>query len=159
MYMKRILSLTILIAGILSAAAAQEPEKPVSWRVTAKMTSPTEGVVTLRPVCGEGWHIYGTEEVKNGPIPTSFSFEGSQGVEYLGGVRPSVAPARKYQEMFGTELTYWEGAVSFTRKFKVTDAAKAKIAGTVRYMGCDDTRCMPPQTHSFSVAPKPFKKK
>lgn len=139
--------------------AAQAPEKPIRWRVTAKMTSPTEGVVTLRPLCDEGWHIYGTEEVKGGPVPTSFSFDGSQGVEFAGGVKPSAAPVRKFQEMFGAELTYWEGAVSFTRRFKVTDAAKAKIAGSVKYMGCNDTQCMPPQTHQFTVTPKPFKTK
>lgn len=157
--MNKLLSIVIAVIAAVLGVAAQGPEKPIRWRVTAKMTSETEGVATLRPVCGEGWHIYGTEEVKGGPVPTTFSFEGSQGVEFIGGVKPSAAPVRKYQEMFGAELTYWEGAVSFTRRFKVTDAAKAKIAGSVRYMGCDDTQCMPPQTHQFSVVPKPFKKK
>lgn len=158
MYMKRFLSIAILTLAVAFGIAAQGPEKPIRWRVSAKMTSATEGVVTLRPLCDDGWHIYGTEEVKGGPVPTSFSFEGSQGVEFQGGVKPSAAPVKKYQEMFGAELSYWEGAVSFTRKFRVTDAAKARIAGSVRYMGCNDTRCMPPQTHTFSVAPKPLKK-
>lgn len=157
--MKKLLSLAIILVAAVIGAVAQGPEKPIRWRVTAKMTSATEGVVTLRPLCDEGWHIYGTEEVKGGPVPTSFSFEGSQGVEFKGGVKPSAAPVKKYQEMFGAELSYWEGAVSFTRAFKVTDAAKLKIAGSVRYMGCNDSQCMPPQTHQFSVVPKPFKKK
>ncbi len=155
---KIILFLMMSVAAVLSALG-QAPEKPIRWRVTAKMTSATEGVVTLRPICDEGWHIYGTEEVKGGPMPTSFSFDGSKGVEYIGGVKPSAAPIRKFQEMFGTELSYWEGTVTFTRKFRLKDAGDAVVSGTIRYMGCDDNQCMPPQTYTFSVKPKPFTKK
>ena len=156
--MKKLLSFVLVIIAA-ACASAQAPEKPIRWRVTARMTSNTEGTVTLRPLCDKGWHIYGTEEVKGGPVPTTFSFEGSQGVEFSGGVKPSAAPKRQYQEMFGTELTFWEEGVCFTRRFRVTDAAKARIAGSIRYMGCDDSQCMPPQKHEFSVTPKPFKKK
>ncbi len=157
--MKRFLYIIVaFIAAMAFGAAAQAPEQPIRWRVTAKMTSPTEGLVTLRPLCDPGWHIYGTEEVKGGPVPTTFSFEGSAGVEFVGGVKPSAAPRREFQEMFSSELTFWDGAVSFTRRFRVTDAAKVRIAGRIRYMGCDDHNCMPPQTHTFSLTPKPFKK-
>lgn len=155
--MKRLLFIAAFIAALAFGVAAQAPEAKIRWRVTAKMTSPTEGTVTLRPLCADGWHIYGTEEVKGGPVPTTFSFEGSEGVEYIGGVKPSAAPKREYQEMFSTELTYWEAGVTFTRRFKVTDAAKARIAGKIRYMGCDDHSCMPPREHTFSITPKPFK--
>lgn len=157
--MKKILCLLCIVVAAVLSTSAQAPEKPIRWRVTSKMTSATEGVVTLRPICNEGWHIYGTEEVNGGPVPTSFSFEGSQGIEFVGGVMPSTAPTRKFQEMFGAELSYWDGTVTFMRKFRLKDAAKAVVVGKIRYMGCDDHQCIPPQTYTFSVKPKPFKNK
>lgn len=138
-------------------ATAQAPELPISWRVTAKMTSPTEGVLTMRPAMNDGWHIYGTEAVENGPMPTSFVFDNASGVEFTSNIRPSEPARSEFQEMFGTRVTYWGAGVKFTRTFKTSDPAKVKISGKIHYMGCNDSQCMPPQTNTFSITPRPYR--
>ena len=56
--MKRIfIFLTVLITAVfLNVASAQAP-KHVTWRLTVKMTSATEGVMTLKAVIEPGWHL------------------------------------------------------------------------------------------------------
>lgn len=148
--MKRIFVVILgLIIG-LAVANAQAPA-PINWRITVKMTSATEGVVNLRAVINDGWHLYGTTMPEGGPKATSFSFNGSQGVKFVGTPTPSVKPVKMHDVMFDTDVTYWEGRVLFTQKFKVTDASNAVIKGNVQYMGCNDETCSPPKTQQFTL--------
>ena len=146
--MKKILLVIIgLIMGI-AAADAQAPA-PINWRITLKMTSATEGVVNMRVIINDGWHLYGTTMPVGGPKATSFSFDGSQGVKFVGTPAPSVKPLEMHDAMFDADVTYWEGRVTFTQKFKITDPAKAVVKGSVSFMGCNDETCSPPKTQQF----------
>ena len=62
-----------------ATAAMAQTVQPVKWRISVKMTSKTEGVVTIRAIVGQGWHLYGLDIPKGGPKPTSFNFSKSEG--------------------------------------------------------------------------------
>lgn len=141
----------------LNILAQTSAPTPIKWRMTVKMTSPSEGTVTLRAVVDEGWHLYGTELPKDGPIPTTFNFTESRGVKFTDNFKPSVAPGNHADPNFGMSLNWWEGNVTFTRHFRLTgDISQAVIIGTVRFMGCNDANCLPPKSVSFKASPKPF---
>lgn len=156
--MKKVLTIFLLAICAVITATAQGPVDPVSWRATAKMTSPNRGVITIRATISKGWHLYGMTMPANGPKPTSFDFAGSTGVKFSGNVTPSKAPVKKHDEMFGTDVTYWENSVSFTRQFTVTDSSKAGITLQVSYMGCNDRTCSPPKTKKLTVKIPAYKK-
>ncbi len=149
----------LFLIGIITAmftVSAQAPADPVTWRAQVKMTSATEGTVIVRATVNKGWHLYGTDMPQGGPKPTSFNFAGSTGVKFIGTPTPSVKPVKKHDEMFSADVTYWEGRVTFTQRFTVTDPAKAKIAASVTYMGCNDETCSPPKTKKFTLnVPRP----
>lgn len=144
--------LTIIFGLILGFAAmqAQAPDA-ISWRISVKMKSATEGVVNLRAVIADGWHLYGTEMPEGGPKATSFSFAGSEGVKLIGTPKAVEKPIVKLDPMFEAKVPFWEGRVLFTQPFKVTDPAKAVIKGSVSFMGCNDETCLPPKTQTFTV--------
>ncbi len=141
---------------LTAVAAAQTPA--VRWRTTVKMTSPTEGVVTVRALVGQGWHLYGFDLPDGGPKPTVFDFSKSKGVEFTGVVTPSTKPVSAVDPLFKKTLQWWDANVSFSRTFKVTDRAGAHIGLSIKYMACDGNQCMPPKTENISVAVPEFKK-
>ena len=130
----------------------------VKWRTSVKMTSPTEGVVSIKAIVADGWHIYGTDLPKGGPKATAFDFSTSTGVKFVGDFKPSVKPETKLDKLFDLKLSYWHGTVVFSRRFKVVNPKNACISGKITYMACNGTSCMPPKTESVKVTVPPFKK-
>lgn len=149
--------LLCMVTMTLSMTAQKMEDSPIKWRMTVKMTSKTEGTVTLRAIVSDGWHLYGTDLPKDGPIPTSFDFKDSKGVKFIDKFVASPKPEIKKDVNFGMELNQWESNVTFTRKFRLTGAIKdAVISGSVKFMGCNDSNCLPPKTVSFKTTPKPY---
>ncbi len=144
---KRIL-LTFFVALIGIAAMAQTDA--VRWRLSVKMTSDTEGIITLRALVGQGWHMYGTDLPDGGPRPTKISLDGSQGISLVGKLTPSQAPVVVSDPMFGIKLNWWASNVNFTQKFKLNKRDGAKVVASVTYMACDNKNCTPPKTQTLT---------
>lgn len=151
---KRILLLAVIILAAISASA----ENPIRWRTSVKMTSKTEGVITVRAIVSQGWHVYGLELPDGGPRPTTIDFSSSTGIKLVGKVTPARKASAHNDDVFGMTLYWWDSNVNFTQKFKVTDKSKAKINGKISYMSCNDETCMPPATESISLAVPAYKK-
>jgi len=145
-------SLLILFSLIFACAVtvSAQGNSPFTWRANVKMINKTEGEIIVKVDVPAGWHLYGTDLPKGGPKPTAFDFSKSSGVKLIGKTIPSVKPVSKDDKMFNLKLTYWTGNVTFRQKFKVTDSSKARIEGTVTYMGCNDNTCSPPSTFKIS---------
>lgn len=136
-----------------SAAQKGRPEPtaaPINWRVNVKMLSATEGEAIFIATIDDGWHLYGTQMPKNGPKATEIDFAGSKGVKFTSDLTASSTPIKYRDAMFGLDLTCWEGRVTFRRKFRVTEASGAVVAGTIHFMGCNDVTCLPPSAKKFS---------
>ncbi len=144
---------------IFSAGAQSAEQAPIRWRMIVKMTSPTEGTVTVKALVSDGWHLYGTSMPKGGPRPTVLDFSGSQGVEFIGDATPSTKPVVKADRQFGAELSQWESSVNFVRRFRLKKGAvKPTVKLNVSFMGCNDATCLPPRTETFTSAVPEFKK-
>lgn len=142
----------LLAAIIISMMSAVAQTTPVKWRSSVKMTSSTEGVITIKAVISDGWHLYGTNIPDGGPKATVLDFSESKGVKFTGSFTPSAKPTTKMDEMFGIKLSWWASDVTFTRKFKLTGKkADAVINGKISYMACNDENCMPPKTESVTL--------
>ena len=77
---KYLIALVAVMAVVIGAAASQ----PVKWRTSVRMTSPTEGTVTVRAIIPEGFHLYGMSMPEGGPKATSLDFTGSRGITLTG---------------------------------------------------------------------------
>ena len=145
----------MMVVGVW--AMAQAPV-PVKWRASARMTSATEGVLTVKATVQPGWHLYGMDIPAGGPKATSFDLAGCKGVEFIGPMTASVKPVAVHDAQFGMDVTWWEGSVSFTRRFRKTAAAPV-IDLSVTYMGCNDQTCAPPRTERLNARILPMKEK
>ncbi|MGN0210243.1 MAG: protein-disulfide reductase DsbD domain-containing protein [Muribaculaceae bacterium] len=147
--MKRF-TLFCLITLLTVVAAAAQGSNAIRWRMSVKMTSDTEGVITLRAVVQQGWHLYSTQLPANGPKPTKFDFSQSVGIKTVGKLTPSRSPLTVHDEMFDMDLKWWDSNVEFTQKFKIVNRTGAKVVASVNFMGCNNETCMPPKTETLT---------
>lgn len=148
--------LLITIISIVATTASAQPN-PIKWRCLARMTSATEGVVTVRALIAEGWHLYGLVMPEGGPKATVISLDSSKDVKFTSKLVPSQVPLVKRDAIFDMDVNFWEQKVEFSCKFKVT-GPEPRITGTVTYMGCNDETCSPPATISITAPITPIKK-
>ena len=122
---------------------------PVTWKIHLDDTGASEKSIVFTATADKGWHLYDMNLPEGGPISTSFTFETLTGAELIGTPTASVAPTTVYDEQFAMNLRWYPGTVSFTQKFKVTDAAKFKMEGQIEFMACNDETCLPPDQIDF----------
>lgn len=135
---------------LVAVAANAQMQPAATCSSTVKMTSDTEGVLTITIAPSSGWHIYGRDIPKGGPKPLKFDFSDSEGVTFVGAPTESASPERHHDSSFDMDLTYWSRPVTFTQKFKVAGSNSSTIKGFVQYQGCNDETCAPPKKFKFS---------
>lgn len=144
--------ITFLFAALIISMMSAVAQTPVKWRTSVEMKSSTVGVLTVKAIITDGWHLYGTNIPDGGPKATVLDFSDSKGVKFTSEFKSSVKPTEKMDEMFGIKLSWWASNVTFTRKFKLTGKkTDATINGKISYMACNDENCMPPKTESVTL--------
>lgn len=129
-----------MICGSVSA------QDKVDW---SYVFNPAAGEVQVTADIAEGWHLY-SQHIDNeiGPIPTSFEFQENPAVEFIGSTKEPES-IKEYDPNFEGELNFFKDEVTFVQKAKVKGATT--IVGTVTYMVCNDTMCLPPVDEVFTI--------
>ena len=148
--MKQLILFLAITVSCLTASS--QILKKVTWSYAAKRTSKTEAIVYLKATIDAGWHVYSQTVKDGGPIKTTFTFAKSPAYALVGKtIEPKAIT--KYEDTFQMNVSYFEKSVVFSQKVKL-NAAKAIVKGTVEFMTCDDTQCLPPEEVSFNIPVK-----
>lgn len=150
--MKRLLAISALCLLCAISVVAQIVT-PVKWKSAVRLTDDTHGIVTFTATIDDGWHMYSTETVADGPVPTSVDWKELRGVKLEGTIVPDHKPQRHHDPNFGVDLSWWTGRVTLSQRFTVT-GGDYSIKGTVSYMSCNDTQCSSPAKEPFSFSGK-----
>ncbi len=146
------LGLSIALLLILVTAGIAQIHNPVKWSVASKKLNSKEAVVFVKATIQEGWHIYGLDVPEGGPIATAFTFSPSK--EYtLNGKVAAPAPKSKYEKDFKMNVPYYPNEVTFQQKVKLVKG-QTTVKGTVEFMACDKSQCLPPDEYNFNIAVK-----
>ncbi|WP_200976059.1 cytochrome c biogenesis protein CcdA [Echinicola sp. 20G] len=146
--MKKIqLLLLLLFTAFISEAQILEP---VSWKVesNAKEDGKVELIITAK--IDAGWHLYSQHIDEGGPVPTSFTFNESAAFELEGEMKEVTEPTEKYDDMFLMDVRYFSDKAIF-KQMIIAKEAKGSVEGTVAFMVCDDTQCLPPNEVELSI--------
>jgi hypothetical protein len=108
--------------------------------------------ITLTAMIQGKWHLYSQSTPEGGPVPTKISFTNNPMLQLEGPVKEDGRLIEKMEEVFEMKVKYYEGMVVFRQIVQLKKKVKTKIAGTVRYMVCDDTQCLPPRVEGFGVS-------
>jgi thiol:disulfide interchange protein len=124
---------------------------PVTWAYRVEQKSQNEYTLNFKATIEEGWSIYSQFIDGDGPIPTSFNFEGPEGLDLPG-------PAREISEykeegpdpyFDGIYVTKFKKHVLFEQDIVIADPSR-DITGYFEFMACDANQCLPPRAVDFS---------
>jgi thiol:disulfide interchange protein DsbD len=118
-------------------------DNPVSFTTQWNQLSDTTAEVIFTGAIDDGWHVYSTELPAGGPIMATFNVEAIEDAELDGKMTAEGNEIDKHDPVFDMQLRYFENAVTFRQKIKLT-GADYHIAGFLEYGACDDESCLPP---------------
>jgi len=144
---KKIVLSFLFFCCVLGMSA--EIQKPVTWSFSNKQVSESEYDLILTASIDNSWHLYSQFIGKGGPVATSFKFTPSSKYKLIGKVSESPKPRKIFEKVFDMEVAFFEKKATFTQKIKLNVPA-TKIKGTLTFMACDDSQCLPPEDIDFS---------
>ena len=139
-----------LLSLFAVATASAQIENPVKWSYTAKKISDKVFDVYITATLDNKWHIY-AQDAGEGPEPTSLSFSKNPLINLDGKVKEEGKLEKEYDKNFGSTLKFYSKKVSFVQRVKLKSPVATVLKGSVNYMVCNDSKCLPPKEIPFAV--------
>lgn len=142
--MKR--SLVFLLFFFVSASVSAQILKPAKWSFKASKASPKVGEtvnIIFTATIDNGWYLYSSKLVVDGPMPTEATFTKNGSFEAVGSLIP-VNPKEKYDEIWEGKVHYFTEKAVFVQKVKILKVSPT-VEGTLNYQTCTtkDGSCIP----------------
>ena len=147
------LALTALALLLAVLPTAAQMTNPVRCGAELLMTGDGTAEIRFAATIDDGWHMYSTD-LEGGPIAASVTFDRLEGAEAGKLTFTDGEELNHYDDMFGTEVRYFEGHVTFVQPLMLT-ADDWQAVGYFEYGACNDQNCMPPTKVEFSFGNKP----
>ncbi len=144
--MKKILS---IIALLCSLTAVAQFANPVKFSVKENKISDSELEVVFTAKIDAGWHVYGTDIKDGGPTKAEITLEKQVGLVPKGKLQANGNIHRAMDDMFGMEVSFFEGNATFVQAFTITET-QYEVSGYLTYGACNDQNCLPPTDVEFS---------
>ena len=145
--MKRTSYILILLMAVLTAQA--QMVDPAHFTTALKTTDgKAEGEIVFTGKIDAGWHVYSTNLGNEGPIEATFNAVKMEGMETVGKLQAQGKEIKKFDELFGMEVRFFENAVTFVQKVRFTKPEYA-IDCYLEYGACNDQNCIPPTQVEF----------
>ena len=142
------LTFTLLLLVTVVAIQAQMVD-PVHFTSELKTKEGSDvGEIVFKATIDPGWHVYSTDLGQDGPIEASFNAVKMDGAEVVGKLTPKGKEIKKFDELFGMELRFFENSATFVQKVRFTKP-EYSIDCYLEYGACNDKSCMPPTQVEF----------
>ena len=142
------LTFTLLLLVTVVAIQAQMVD-PVHFTSELKTKEGSDvGEIIFKATIDPGWHVYSTDLGQDGPIEASFNAVKMDGAEVVGKLTPKGKEIKKFDELFGMELRFFENSATFVQKVRFTKP-EYSIDCYLEYGACNDKSCMPPTQVEF----------
>jgi len=148
----------LLLALLCASLPTAEPAfaAPAEFSVVTDRGDVRRGetlTVWIDVALSDDWHIYSPTTPSGGPYPTKIVLASDPAFTPVGDViQPP--PVLEHDPNFDTVVEYYGEAVRFGVRALVSEDAAlgpADLSGTITYMLCNATSCLPPSTFAFTV--------
>ncbi|MCS7163253.1 MAG: thioredoxin family protein [Bacteroidia bacterium] len=117
----------------------------IGWNIVLdKPPKPTIGdtlALRFQATIPGPYHLFSSRApAKEANLPTTLTLEKLVGLRPLGGLKEQGHLQSKYDEIFETEVYYYEGKAEFLQYFRI-EALPAEVGGYLRYQYCDAQQC------------------
>uniref|UniRef100_UPI004048A7F3 cytochrome c biogenesis protein CcdA n=6 Tax=Roseivirga sp. TaxID=1964215 RepID=UPI004048A7F3 len=140
-------SIVVFISLFFSVALLGQFRQTQTWSYDASQKEVKVGdeiEIIFRVALIENWYIYSSDiDPEIGPTPTSVEFEENGSFELIGDLIP-IEPKKKYDDIWGADVTYFLEKGEFRQRLKVL-SKEFKLAGLLDFQTCSDVtgQCIP----------------
>lgn len=146
--MKKLFTSILLL--IVAAATQAQINNPVQWSFTAVKIADKQYEIHLTATIGDHWHLY-AQDAGEGPVPTSVQFTANPLLVREGKVKEVGSLEKAFDKNFNSTLKFYSKKVDFVQKVRIKSAAGTLVKGTITFMVCNDSQCLPPKDVPFSI--------
>jgi thiol:disulfide interchange protein len=139
--------LTLLF--IVSSLSAQIYD-PVTWDFSYEKKADNQYELIFTATIQEHSHIYAMDIPEGGPIPTSFTFDASNGYKLDGKSYEVTKPVETMDEAFGFKIKTFSTTAEFRQKI-IASQPTFTVKGAVNFMACNNSTCSPPKDVDFEI--------
>ena len=138
--MKKVILLMALLGLVVAHGQVLEP---VKWSTSVKKITVTEDELIATATIDNGWHLYSQVVPEDGPIPTRFSYQSNE--KYLKkGNTQEESGETVFDPVFEMDIKYFDSKATFKQRIRLKGKVPFTVKGTVEFMVCDESRCLPP---------------
>ena len=150
--MKKITTLSLIF---FTALAGKAQLNPVTWTFSAKKIADKTYEIHMKATIQNNWHLYSQKQPEDAiAIPTAFTIAANPLFAKDGKIKEVGKMEVMNDATLGVSANQYSNTVDFVQKIKLKANVKTNFNGSVEYQTCDDKKCLPPKTVSFSVAVK-----
>ena len=128
-----------------------QSDRQVQWDYSAKKIADKTYELHLKAAIGGNYHMYAQDAGVEGPLPTAITFIKNPLAVIEGGTKESGKRVKKYETAWKGNVNYYEHSVDFIQVVKLKGNIKTNVAGSVEFMVCNDSQCLPPSTVNFKI--------
>jgi len=140
----------IIFFFLIGSVANAQIHKPVVWETSVEKINDADFNLIISATIEDGWHLYSQHVPEGGPIATSISINEDDDKFQLIGETSEDEGHEEFDNVFRMNIKFFENKASFKQKIRLLTNDKIKIEGTLEFMVCDDTFCLPPTEVDFS---------
>jgi thiol:disulfide interchange protein DsbD len=144
-------SFLLICSFIFYGLQLNAQSNPVKWTFTSKKQTSNTYEVYLNASIDDPWHIYSQSTPSGGPLPTKISYSVNPLVSISGTTAEDGSSKTIHDKNFGVDVKYYSKGVRFVQTVKLKSPVKTTLNGTIEYMICNDSKCLPPVTIPFNV--------
>jgi len=151
--MKRTIIFTLVFVLVSNLLNAQL--NPVSWSFVSKKISEKTYELHLTATMQPGWHLYSQVQPEDAvAIPTGFKLNNNPLITLDGKIKEIGKMEKFHDAKLDISANQYAEKVDFVQVVKLKSNVKTNITGSVEYQTCDDKKCLPPKTVTFSIPVK-----
>ena len=137
-------NIVLIFALVISANVFAQIHDPVKWSTSENKISDTEyELIATASIDGE-WHLYSQSVPEDGPIPTSFTFEGNSNYLKKGNTKEGEGHTID-DPVFNMRIKYFGKKAAFKQRIRLKSKNAFKINAVVEFMVCNDRQCLAPK--------------
>ncbi len=112
---------TLLLLVLFTSSTLQaQIDKPVNWKFSSKHVKGDEYDIYISTSIKKGWYVYSQHNPVDGPVPTTFEFNKTSGVTFVGNVNESGNKKSGFDDVFKMNVT------KFSKKSSVYATNKSR---------------------------------
>ena len=128
---------------------------PVSWSFVSKKISEKTYELHLTATMQPGWHLYSQVQPEDAvAIPTGFKLNNNPLITLDGKIKEIGKMEKFHDAKLDISANQYAEKVDFVQVVKLKSNVKTNVTGSVEYQTCDDKKCLPPKTVTFSIPVK-----